>query len=66
VFHHGRMGGMVPTPGEVLDAVRRAWAVSEAHRPARPDPRTVATEPDPLSLIEDGAWAAREREAVPA
>jgi 2-oxoglutarate/2-oxoacid ferredoxin oxidoreductase subunit alpha len=66
VFHHGRMGGMVPTPGEVLDAVRRAWAVSEPRRLAPPDRETVTTEPDPLSLIEDGAWADRGREAVPA
>ncbi len=29
VFLHGRTGGMVPTPDEVLDAVRRAWARSE-------------------------------------
>ena len=28
VFHHGRMGGMVPTPDEVVDAVRRAWSTS--------------------------------------
>jgi 2-oxoglutarate ferredoxin oxidoreductase subunit alpha len=26
IFFHGRMGGMVPTPGEVVDAIRRAWA----------------------------------------
>ncbi len=30
VLFHGRMGGMVPTPGEVLDAARRAWAMTEA------------------------------------
>ena len=29
VFHHGRMGGMVPTPDEVVDAVRRAWSTSD-------------------------------------
>ena len=29
VLFHGRMGGMVPTPGEVLDAARRAWAMTE-------------------------------------
>jgi 2-oxoglutarate ferredoxin oxidoreductase subunit alpha len=29
VFHHGRMGGMVPTPDEVVDAMRHALAVSE-------------------------------------
>jgi 2-oxoglutarate ferredoxin oxidoreductase subunit alpha len=28
VFFHGRTGGIVPTPGEVVDAVRRAWARS--------------------------------------
>ena len=26
---HGRTGGMVPTPDEVLGAMRRAWATSE-------------------------------------
>jgi 2-oxoglutarate ferredoxin oxidoreductase subunit alpha len=29
VFFHGRMGGMVPTPGEVLDCARAAWALTE-------------------------------------
>ena len=29
VFHHGRMGGMVPTPDEVVDALRRAWSASD-------------------------------------
>ena len=29
VFHHGRMGGMVPSPDGVVDAIRRAWAKSE-------------------------------------
>ena len=29
VLLHGRMGGMVPTPGEVVDALRRAWATTE-------------------------------------
>jgi 2-oxoglutarate ferredoxin oxidoreductase subunit alpha len=28
VFLHGRTGGMVPTPGAVVDAVRRAWALT--------------------------------------
>jgi 2-oxoglutarate ferredoxin oxidoreductase subunit alpha len=32
VFFHGRTGGMVPTPGEVLDHARRAWAVTEERR----------------------------------
>jgi 2-oxoglutarate ferredoxin oxidoreductase subunit alpha len=29
VLFHGRTGGMVPTPGEVVDALSRAWAVTE-------------------------------------
>ncbi len=29
VFFHGRTGGMVPTPREVVEAIRRAWAQSE-------------------------------------
>jgi 2-oxoglutarate/2-oxoacid ferredoxin oxidoreductase subunit alpha len=28
VFHHGRMGGMVPSPDEVVAAMRRAWSVT--------------------------------------
>jgi 2-oxoglutarate ferredoxin oxidoreductase subunit alpha len=30
VFHHGRTGGMVPSPGDVVDAMRRAWATTNA------------------------------------
>ena len=30
ILVHGRMGGMVPTPGDVLDAARRAWATTAA------------------------------------
>ncbi len=29
VFFYGRTGGMVPTPGEVVDALSRAWALTE-------------------------------------
>lgn len=29
VFHHGRMGGVIPTPDEVVAAMRRAWAMCE-------------------------------------
>jgi 2-oxoglutarate ferredoxin oxidoreductase subunit alpha len=29
VYHHGRMGGMVPSPDGVVEAMRRALAVSE-------------------------------------
>jgi 2-oxoglutarate ferredoxin oxidoreductase subunit alpha len=59
VFGHGRTGGMVPSPGEVVRALRRAWAIttpSPAARAARE--AAAAEEPDPLSLLEDGAWAA--------
>jgi 2-oxoglutarate ferredoxin oxidoreductase subunit alpha len=57
VFFHGRTGGMVPTPGEVVDELRRAWATTiPVDDPARLD--EAAAEPDPLSLIEQGAWAA--------
>jgi 2-oxoglutarate ferredoxin oxidoreductase subunit alpha len=52
VFFHGRTGGMVPTPGDVVDVLRHAWATT----PPVVDP--AASEPDPLSLIEFGAWAA--------
>ncbi len=34
VFHHGRMGGMVPSPDEVLGAMRRAWSVTPGADPA--------------------------------
>jgi 2-oxoglutarate ferredoxin oxidoreductase subunit alpha len=30
VFHHGRTGGMVPSPDEVITAMRRAWASTPA------------------------------------
>jgi len=35
IFFHGRTGGMVPAPDEVLGAIRRAWAITAD--------RTVAT-----------------------
>lgn len=57
VFFHGRTGGMVPTPGEVVDELRRAWATTiPVDDPRRID--EAAAEPDPLSLIEQGAWVA--------
>jgi 2-oxoglutarate ferredoxin oxidoreductase subunit alpha len=34
VLHHGRMGGMVPTPDEVVDAMRRAWSITPGVGPA--------------------------------
>jgi len=35
VFHHGRMGGMVPTPDDVVEAMRRAWSITPDAAPAR-------------------------------
>ncbi len=29
VFHHGRMGGMVPSPDEIVDAMRNCWSTSD-------------------------------------
>ena len=28
VLHHGRMGGMVPSPDEVVAEMRRAWSLT--------------------------------------
>jgi 2-oxoglutarate ferredoxin oxidoreductase subunit alpha len=58
VFFLGRMGGVLPTPGEVVDLVRRAWALTApAPRYTEAQESAAADEPDPLSLIERGAWA---------
>jgi 2-oxoglutarate ferredoxin oxidoreductase subunit alpha len=35
VFFHGRTGGMVPTPGEVVDALCRAWTMAPFRRRGR-------------------------------
>jgi 2-oxoglutarate ferredoxin oxidoreductase subunit alpha len=32
VFFHGRTGGMVPTPTDVAQRLRSAWATTEARR----------------------------------
>ncbi|HEX7473106.1 MAG TPA: 3-methyl-2-oxobutanoate dehydrogenase subunit VorB [Candidatus Limnocylindrales bacterium] len=62
VFFHGRTGGMVPTPGEVLDVVRRAWALTVPPPDAAGAAEAAAVcEPDPFSLLEAGAWAAAGR-----
>lgn len=63
VFLHGRTGGMVPTPGEVVDALRLAWATTApvatwTHSAEDEALNEALNEPDPLSLIELGAWAA--------
>jgi 2-oxoglutarate ferredoxin oxidoreductase subunit alpha len=71
VFFHGRTGGMIPMPGEVLQAITRAWSLTadapsdrtgaadlaaEINR-AGEAARAATDEPDPLSLIELAAWA---------
>jgi 2-oxoglutarate/2-oxoacid ferredoxin oxidoreductase subunit alpha len=62
ILVHGRMGGMVPTPGEVVGVLRHAWATTVpfrgGHRNGVPA-FDEADEPDPFSLIEDGAWETR-------
>jgi 2-oxoglutarate ferredoxin oxidoreductase subunit alpha len=58
VFLHGRTGGMVPTPGEVVDAIRYAWATSVPVQPGQAHDDPWAFEPDPLSLLEQPAWEA--------
>jgi 2-oxoglutarate ferredoxin oxidoreductase subunit alpha len=57
VFFHGRTGGMIPTPGETVDELRRAWATT-IPIDAAPPTEEAAAEPDPLSLIEQGALVA--------
>ena len=65
VFFHGRTGGMVPTPGAVVDVVWRAWGLTvPSHRFTDADEAAAAREPDPLSLIEVGAWAEAGRSIV--
>ena len=63
VLFHGRMGGMVPTPAEVVDVLRRAWALTPPNRASGPHGSDDDDEPDPLSLIEQGAWADARRDA---
>ena len=62
VFFHGRTGGMVPTPGELVRALDRAGALTAPPRGGvGVDDIAADEEPDPLSLIEAGAWAAAGR-----
>jgi 2-oxoglutarate ferredoxin oxidoreductase subunit alpha len=49
VAHHGRTGGMVPSPGEVVTALRHLFAVTE---PRSPDDQLPAAEPDPPGLLD--------------
>ncbi len=58
VFFHGRTGGMIPMPGEVLRAITRTWAMTAARAAAVVPGATdlAGSEPDPLSLIELATW----------
>ena len=47
VAFHGRTGGMVPSPGDVVDELRRLWSITEPaganrHRRGRPRPTEPA------------------------
>jgi 2-oxoglutarate ferredoxin oxidoreductase subunit alpha len=58
VLFHGRTGGMVPSPGEV-EQILQTLAGMGAGQGVRPHhlPADAAPEPDPVSLVEEGAWA---------
>jgi 2-oxoglutarate/2-oxoacid ferredoxin oxidoreductase subunit alpha len=58
VLFHGRTGGIVPTPGDVLRAARQAWALTT---PRDPSAEASVDEPDPFSLIEMATWAEVEQ-----
>jgi 2-oxoglutarate ferredoxin oxidoreductase subunit alpha len=67
VLFHGRTGGMVPSPGEVLDALRHAWAITApiagsagaGTRGSAPlDEMMVDEEMDPMDLIAEAEWEA--------
>jgi 2-oxoglutarate ferredoxin oxidoreductase subunit alpha len=60
VFLHGRTGGMVPTPGAVVHAIRHAWALTTPRSWTADLEAQAALEPDPLSLIDAGAWPPRD------
>ncbi len=51
VFFHGRTGGMVPTPGEVLEVLRHSWAASVPARPGSGVPQPGAT---PSASLREG------------
>ena len=46
---------------DVVDALRRAWALTTPTRPSVAVETEADDESDPLSLIEIGAWAALGR-----
>ena len=63
VFFHGRTGGMVPTPGEVVDVLRRAWATTiPVDGQAAAD--EAAAEPDALGSDRTGRLGGRNRAVI--
>jgi 2-oxoglutarate ferredoxin oxidoreductase subunit alpha len=67
ILAYGRLGGMVPTPGDVVDVLRRAWATTPptAGGLAEGSSSLGLDEPDPVSLIEEGAWEAETGHPLP-
>jgi 2-oxoglutarate ferredoxin oxidoreductase subunit alpha len=58
VVHHGRTGGMVPSPTEVVAALNHLYGITTppACVAALEAGSAEAAEADPLSLVEDGEW----------
>ena len=80
VAFHGRTGGSVPTPGELVGAIERLARATgvAADTDWGPDPvglleaadepgvmqDEATADPDPFSLIDEGAWWAQEHEVM--
>jgi hypothetical protein len=61
VFFHGRTGGMLPSPGDILHELSRIYARTPAVRGEGTSGVAVAAcapdeEADPLGLIEAAEW----------
>jgi len=57
VLFHGRMGGMVPSPDEVVRALRHLYAVTTpVEGPTGWPTSGTLAEPDPIELVVGGAW----------
>jgi pyruvate/2-oxoacid:ferredoxin oxidoreductase alpha subunit len=56
VFFDGRMGGMVPTPDEVLGALRHAYAMTGPRRRSVEHAPWDDADADPMGLISDAEW----------
>ena len=54
VFFHGRTGGMVPTPGEVLEVLRHSWATAVPVRPGSGARQPAATGATPAASLREG------------